>query len=69
MQRIGESVFMKRVEAMKAEADWLYPDAISIGCVWREKNIKPSSMVQQADILMYENKKEYYLRRDTAAIP
>lgn len=34
-----------------------------------EKNIKPSSMVQQADILMYENKKEYYLRRDRIASP
>ncbi len=67
MSRIGESVFMKRVDAMKAEADRLFPDATSMGCVWQEKNIKPSVMVQQADILMYENKKEYYLRRDRAA--
>lgn len=69
MQRIGESVFMKRIEAMKAEADRLFPDAISLGCVWQEKNIRPSAMVQQADILMYENKKEYYLRRDKVATP
>ena len=68
-RRIGESVFKKRVDALKAEADWLFPDAISVGYVWREKNIKPSSMVQQADILMYENKKEYYLRRDSIASP
>ncbi len=68
-RRIGEPVFKKRVDAMKAEADWLFPDAISVGSVWREKNIKPSSMVQQADILMYENKKEYYLRRDRIASP
>ena len=68
-RRIGEPVFKKRVDAMKAEADWLYPDAISLGYVWQEKNIKPSSMVQKADILMYENKKEYYLRRDRIASP
>ncbi len=65
-QRIGESVFRKRIDAMKAEADWLFPDAISIGYVWQEKNIKPSGMVRQADILMYEDKKAYYRRRDTA---
>ena len=51
---------------MKAEADWLFPDAISIGYVWQEKNVKPSGMVRQADILMYEDKKAYYRRRDTA---
>ena len=66
-QRIREPIFLEKIEALKKEAHALYPDSISLGHVWREKSIRPANMVKKADFLMYEDKKEYYRRRDAAA--
>ncbi len=63
-QRIQEPIFRDKIETLKKEAHKLYPDSISVGSVWRENNIRPGSMIKKADFLMYENKKEYYKRRD-----
>ena len=63
-QRIQEPIFIEKIEALKKETHKLYPDSISVGSVWREKNIRPASMIKKADFLMYEDKKKYYLRRD-----
>ncbi len=63
-QRIQEPIFREKIETLKKEAHKLYPDSISVGSVWRENNIRPAQMIRKADFLMYENKKEYYLRRD-----
>ena len=63
-KRIGKAVFNKRITAMKEETNRLFPDSISLGYVWEGKNIRPAAMVKKADYLMYEDKKEYYRRRD-----
>ena len=63
-QRIREPVFKQKIDALRKDACAIYPDSISIGCVWREKNIRPAAMIKKADFLMYEDKKEYYRRRD-----
>lgn len=63
-QRIREPIFLQKIEALKRNANALYPDSISLGHVWREKHIHPAAMIKKADFLMYVDKKEYYRRRD-----
>lgn len=63
-QRIQEPIFREKIGTLKKEAHKLYPDSISVGSVWREKNIRAASMIKKADFLMYEDKKEYYKRRN-----
>ena len=61
-QRIREVIFREKIRALKKEAHALYPDSVSLGAVWQEKNIRPANMIKKADFLMYEDKKEYYRR-------
>ena len=61
-QRIREVTFREKIRALKKEAHALYPDSVSLGAVWQEKNIRPANMIKKADFLMYEDKKEYYRR-------
>ena len=67
-QRIQHPIFLEKINALKRDAHALYPDSISLGHVWREKNIRPAAMVKKADFLMYENKKEYYRQRDASSV-
>lgn len=63
-QRIRETVFLEKIKALRKDAHALYPDSISLGHVWREKNIRLENMIKKADFLMYEDKKKYYRRKD-----
>ena len=61
---IPASLFKKRLQAMRAEAESLYPAALALGSVWKKNGTSPSEMARLADKRMYADKRRHYCDRN-----
>lgn len=66
---IPASLFKKRLQAMRAEAESLYPAALALGSVWKKNGTSPSEMARLADKRMYADKRRHYCDRNRTGQP
>ena len=58
---LEEHLFRKKIELLRREMDRVQV-SVSIGAVWREKDVDPEQMLKEADSFMYQEKEAYHKR-------
>lgn len=66
---ISAHLFKKKIHAMRAEAESLYPAALALGSVWKKSATNPSEMARLADKRMYADKRRHYCDRNRTGQP